>query len=353
VTRPDLPKTLFVARGAGGAGWYRCALPAMALGLEWLGVQDDPPNLKFVTGLTKERLSMEDLESYEVLVVQQPNGTGWTREIRRLQDAGVKVLFEIDDYVQAVRKMADHDFGHIFNKDIVRSYELNMRLADGLICSTEFLAERYRTFNPNAWVCRNGIDLRRYAVTKPPRDTVTIGWAGGTGHKEALKPWLGVVADILREHEHVRFLSIGARVARDLIAEFGLGRVLSLPFAPFETYPAAMTLMDVAIAPAGRNNFFRGKSDLRWLEASALSTPVVADPLVYPEIQHGVTGLHAATPAEVHEHLTALVTDAGLRARIGEAAHAYVTEHRTIQTTVNDWATALQDVASGSVDRAA
>src|SRR5262249_3055531 len=147
--------------------------------------------------------------------------------------------------------------------------------------------------------------------------------------------------------------TIGARVADELQEEFGAERVLTLPFAPFETYPAAMTLFDIALAPAGRSNFFRGKSDLRWLEASTLATPVVADPLVYPEIEHGVTGLHASTPDEVREHLSALVTDAGLRARIGDAAHNYVREHRTIQTTSNDWAVALQAVAGGSVARAA
>jgi glycosyltransferase involved in cell wall biosynthesis len=350
--RTDLPKTLFIARGAGAAGWYRCALPAMALGLEWLGVQNDPPAMDFVTGLTRERLAMEDLESYDVLVVQQPSGTGWTREIRRLQAAGVKVVFEIDDYVQAVRKMADHEFGHHFGKDVVRTYELNMKLADALICSTDFLADRYRAFNPNVFVCRNGIDPRRYEVTKPERDTVTIGWAGGTGHRDALQPWLEVVAELLRQHPQVRFTSIGLRVAGELQQEFGKERVLSLPFAPFETYPAAMTLFDIAIAPAGRNNFFRGKSDLRWLEASALATPLVADPLVYPEIQSGVTGFHASTPDEVREHLSALVADAGLRQRIGEAAKAYVTEQRSIYQTVEDWAVALESVG-GSVARAA
>ena len=37
---------------------------------------------------------------------------------------------------------------------------------------------------------------------------------------------------------------------------------------PFDVYPATrMTLMDIALAPAGKSNFFRGKSDLRWLEA--------------------------------------------------------------------------------------
>jgi hypothetical protein len=90
----------------------------------------------------------------------------------------------------------------------------------------------------------------------------------------------------------------------------------------------------------------------RWLAAPPPPTPLVADPLVYPEIQSGVTGFHASTPDEVREHLSALVTDAGLRRRIGEAAKAYVTEHRTIHTTVGDWNTALQSVG-GTVARAA
>ena len=30
-----------------------------------------------------------------------------------------------------------------------------------------------------------------------------------------------------------------------------------------------MTLFDLSIAPSAENNQFRGKSDLRWLEASA------------------------------------------------------------------------------------
>ena len=211
VSRTDLPKTLFLVRGAGGAGWYRCALPAMALGLEWLGVQSEPPNLQFVTGLTKGRLSVEDLESYDVLVVQQPSGTDWTREIRRLQDAGVKVLFEIDDYVQAVRKMADHEFSGHFGKDIVRSYELNMRHRR----RPDLLDRLPGRALPRVQPERLGVPQRhRPRVATPSRSpsasTVTIGWAGGTGHKEALQPWLGVVAEILREHENVRFVSIGA-----------------------------------------------------------------------------------------------------------------------------------------------
>jgi glycosyltransferase involved in cell wall biosynthesis len=353
VTRTDLPKTLFVARGQGAPGWYRCALPAMALGCGWVGVADDPPNLAVVTGVTKAQISPAEFTDHEVLVIQQPHGVAWTREIRRLQDHGVKVLFEIDDYVHAVRKMADHDFGKHFGKDVVRTYEINMRAADGLVCSTQYLADRYRAFNPNVWVCRNGIDLGRYALTRPQRPTVNIGWAGGTGHRDALAPWLPVIAETLRENPHTRFITIGAPVARELRDEFGEERFLRVPFTALESYPAAMTLMDIALAPAGRNNFFRAKSDLRWLEASALGTPLIADPAVYPEIEDGVTGFHASTPGELREHLSALVADAGLRQRVGEAAKAHVTEHRTIQRTSEDWVAALQAVAGGSVARAA
>src|SRR5689334_7900299 len=117
-------------------------------------------------------------------------------------------------------------------------------------------------------------------------------------------------------------------------------------FAPFETYPAAMTLFDVALAPAGKGSFFRGKSDLRWLEASALGIPIIADPDVYPEIEHGVTGFHASTPAEMRAILAELVADEPLRVRIGEAARAYVTEHRTAQVAAQRWAEVLEQVVA-------
>ena len=85
-----------------------------------------------------------------------------------------------------------------------------------------------------------------------------------------------------------------------------------------EVYPASMTLFDIAIAPSAENNLFRGKSDLRWLEASALGIPLVAHPEVYPEIEDGVTGVHARTPGEVE----AALLRAGRRRRSCASASA-------------------------------
>ena len=82
----------------------------------------------------------------------------------------------------------------------------------------------------------------------------------------------------MHEREDIRFVSVGQPFARDLEPRVRRRARLTVPFSTFETYPASMTLFDVALAPAGRTNFYRGKSDLRWLEASALGMPLIADP---------------------------------------------------------------------------
>ena len=338
--------TIFLGIGKSAPAWYRAALPAMHLGAEWAGVRGEPPQLSFVTGLSSRALDVGELFGYEAVVVQQPRGAGWLKLIRRLQDAGVLVLFEIDDDIHAVGKNGDAMQRRYYSKAALRQTELNMRASDGLIVSTEFLAQRYRRENPNVWVCRNGLDLGRYAFT-PPRDGahVTIGWSGGSGHKEATASWTQAVARVMEQRDNVRFMSVGERFADVLVPRFGPERAVSVPFSELDSYPAALANFDIAIAPAGVGNFHRAKSDLRWLEASAVGLPTVGDPLVYGDIEHGVTGLHASSGEEAEPHLLRLVDDAELRHRIGDAARAHLLEHRTMQAMAPQWARALTEAA--------
>jgi glycosyltransferase involved in cell wall biosynthesis len=340
-----LPKTLFAGVGTSPLTWYRCALPATVLGCDWAGIAGKPPHVKVLTGNT----SMQELDAtgYDVVVLELVRGPEWLAQIRSWQERGITVLYEIDDWLRGIRKLEHHSFKDDFDRATVESYELCMRAADGVICSTPWLADRYRRVNPRTWACRNGIDLPRYAYDRPERDVVGIGWAGGTGHLAAARPWMvHAVAPVMAERPDTRFISVGAPFGHTFAKKFGADRALTVPFLPMEAYPAAMTHFDVAIAPAGQGGFYQGKSDLRWLEASALGLPTIADPRVYPEIEHGVTGFHASTPAAAREILRELVDDRELRASVGEAARAYVAEHRSAAATATDWAHVLSELAA-------
>lgn len=337
------PNVLFAGIGTSAPCWYRCALPARALGADWVGLRGEPHDLRFVTGeATRPLRGIEDFASYDVVVLQQPRGSAWLARIRGLQAAGVRVLFEIDDYAHGVRKAKDHAQAGSFDRKVLAALELTMRACDGVICSTDYIAARYRSFNANVWVCQNGIDLGRYDLTRRARETVTIGWAGGTAHRPALLPWLREVLRVMDTRPQTRFMSVGVPGYASPFAErYGAERAIGLPWAPIESYPAAMSSFDIALAPSTNSAFFRGKSDLRWLEASALGIPIVADPLLYPAIEHGVTGLHAASPAKARAAIEWLVDDPALRARIGAAARDRVREHRSSAAVAPQWLAAF------------
>jgi glycosyltransferase involved in cell wall biosynthesis len=341
----DIPRTLFIGISNGAVAWYRCALPATVLGCDWVGVRGGPSAYEIRSGDVAGTFTLADAADYEVVIVQQVSGREWLKAIRAWQAAGVTVLYEIDDWLHGVRRLKHHSHAERLDRAAVETYELCMRAADGIICSTDWLARRYRPLNRRTWTCRNGLDLVRYRFTRPERDHVGIGWAGGTGHAEAARPWVEQVRHVMRERPDTTFTSVGQPFAHWLQDEFG-DRTLAVPFTALEVYPAAMTHYDIALAPAGKSDYFKGKSDLRWLEASALSMPCIADPDVYPEIEHGVTGFHASTPAEMGDILRELVADRELRERVGAAAHAHVTEHRSAQVAAGSWADVLYEVAT-------
>jgi glycosyltransferase involved in cell wall biosynthesis len=343
-----IPRTLFVGRGNSGICWYRSALPAAALGADWLGVVGEPGALRRVTGGFGVALDEDAWTGYDVVVLQLVHGVAWNRRIAELQHAGVTVLYEIDDDLRGVAAEPGHDFARLFPPQRLRAHEAAIRACDGLICSTPALSERLADLHELRFVCQNGIDLARYPHPLPQRDSVTIGWAGGTGHERAVRPWLPAVTAVLEAHPEARFRTGGQPYGRELAERFGAERASAVPFAALDTYPAAMAAFDVALAPAAPSAFFTAKSDLRFLEAAALGLPVVADPVVYPTLVHGSTGLHAASPDEAREHMEALVGDPALRRRLGAAARAYVERERSMPAAAQRWAIALAAVRAGA-----
>jgi glycosyltransferase involved in cell wall biosynthesis len=343
-------RVLFIGMGATPVAWYRCFMPALFLGADWIGVIGRPTKLRPVTGLVNNQSRMPSFEDYPIIVIQQPRGREWAALIRGMQERGAQVLFEVDDYLHGIPKMKDHDFSRDFSAADLGELERCMEACDGIICSTEYIARKYARFNERVWVCENGIDTARYRLTRPERPLVNIGWAGGTGHVRSAVPWVREAYVALGERDHTGFVSVGQNFAETFVPRYGHERAISVPWCAIEEYPAAMTLFDIALAPAATSgrarSFFKGKSDLRWLEASALGIPVIAEPSVYRHIEHGVTGFHASSPQEVLELLLRLVDDPSLRLEVGARAKQHVEEHRDIRVAVDQWARVFDEVTA-------
>lgn len=335
-------EVLFCGKGRSVPAWYRCALPALTLGCDWAGLINHPPGVGLVTGNVQ---SVPDWDKYKVVIVQQWAGEYWLDHVRELQKRGIKVIYELDDNLDGVREMADHDRRLEYNREYVVEHYDVMYECDGLIVSTKWLYDRHAPTMPDGmtWICRNGLDLGRYSVTKPQRSEIHIGWYGGTGHRMAFSRWLEPLEQIMEEHPETRFINIGDPVAQLLSPEYR-ERSLYIPWMQLETFPAALANIDIALAPAGDIGIFKGKSDLRWLEAAALKIPVVANPKVYPDIIHGVTGWHAPDPQAVYESLAVLVQSDMQRIMTGKAAYEHLKNVRAIEHTAMDWIKPIEDV---------
>lgn len=341
---------LFVGRGATTISWYRCGSPAFALGCDWVGISgDDPNNLKIHTGLKRGGISIPTFDDYKVVVLQQVKGRAWANEIIRLKKKRVKVLYEIDDYIHGVSKLKHHEFKGHYTKRVIEEHELCMRLSDAVIVSTDFLAKRYQKFNRNIFVCKNAVEASRYDLEIPKRNSINIGWAGSLGHTEAVNSWIPGIQMIMEEHDETRFISIGAPIAENPSLQL-TGRSIGLPPCMIENFPGAMTNFDIAIAPSLHNNFYAGKSDLRFLETGALGIPLVGDPFVYDQIIHKETGMIADNAHDAYTAIKTLIEDEELYEEVSWNVKDYVHSERSMDGKgCQQWERAFVNAAGQSV----
>lgn len=321
-------RILFIGISRSAVCHYRCRLPAEAMGADWIGVNEN------FGGETGNCFRLPKIDDYDTVVCQQAHGYKWEDRIDRLHRKGARVLYETDDYLHGIRGLTYHASAKHFTPALMREYDRAMAMCDEVIVSTQFLKERYRKINPHVTVCRNGIDTGRYAWRKPERGYVTVGWAGATGHDGALKRWLaGGVLDAMEAHPTSRLLVVGQpSLAGEALDRLGKYRVLGVPWGPLETYPTAMAGADVMLAPTEQDKWYRGKSDLRWLEASALGVPCICGPHIYPEAEYV-----ASSPDDAGLLLNAFLADSCTIGPAGERAREKVLAERAFPKAVSPW----------------
>jgi glycosyltransferase involved in cell wall biosynthesis len=338
----NMNNTLWIGLGNSAQAWYRCALPANHLDQDWVGMVGGAPGKSGIIIAGNLAEPVVDIDKYDNIIVELVNGQEWVDTVKEWRKQGKKVLYDCDDFIHGIHNINDHRFKSAFAKKRVKEYVEVMKVCDGIICSTEFLGNEYKKYNDNIYICKNGIDCGLYDVARPQREdgVIMIGWSGGTGHLQAIRSWFNKVIENMNAFENTNFISCGANYG-DQLATIFPGRALSIPWTTIENYPYAISSFDISIAPSHVSKYFRSKSDLRWLESSAVGIPVIANPITYPEVEDGVTGMVAETPEVFDKKLEELIKDEELRREIGITAKKYIKKHRDISVMKNQWSEIL------------
>lgn len=283
----------------------------------------------------------------DAIVMQMVHYEPSLRLFRALQDMfpDKPVLAEIDDQMLAVPTYNAADLHYrpgTEQRDIAIA---QFREADGMIVSTPYLKEVYSEFNENIYVVPNSIDFKVWDKVKPKKKPgIRIGWAGGSTHEGDIRVIEPAIKAILAKHKNVEFI-FNYNNCPQWIKDLGV-TVLN-KWHRIDKYPQAMASMgcDIWLAPLVDNAFNRGKSNLRWLEGSALRLPTVASNVGHfkETIRNGVDGFLAKDAGEFEMYLSLLIEDKKRRRAMGAKAYARVYEDFNIEKTATIYTDALKD----------
>jgi len=314
----------------------------------WQYEIEDPRYMYRITAEMSQYAQMAD-----VIVIQGVQTPAALNTIYALKDAfpAKPILTEMDDDVTWTP--ADHPAAQHYTPGsrLVDTAIKQLKVSDGLIVSTPWLKEVYSEYNDNIEVLPNAIDFKVWdRVKKAKKPGVRIGFAGGASHIEDLRMVEGALKNVLRENKDVRLVLV--HCVPDFLRDFP-GVVGVHDWARIDKYPAFLGKQDfdIGIAPLIHNRFNRCKSNLRWLEYSALGIPTVASKVGHFEqtITHGMDGFLAETPEQFEAYLQRLISDAKLRKRMGANAYNTIRASYNIDGVAHDYIRILRRFAEKGV----
>ena len=125
-------------------------------------------------------------------------------------------------------------------------------------------------------------------------------------------------------------------------------RIIVESWAPIHQLPATMGDFDINLCPLIDNKFNRSKSNLKYLQGSALGIPTICSPTVYEEcVEDGVDGFIAKDPASWLACLKELVENTDLRKDMGTKARRKVADQYDIRNNYLKWANVFEKVIGG------
>lgn len=261
-----------------------------------------------------------------------------------LQRSGARTLMELDDdYTRMAPYMRSGQIKHPWKATIADagagySHEMHRILVpkmDGLIVSTEYLADVYSDYHDEIFVCPNSIDPSDWRYEREPHDTFRIVYYGSPSHLMDA-PLVTKALKWAARQPNVEVFTVG------FVNRSWSFKHEAVPWAN-DMHEARKKLFsfDLGLAPLKSNPWADGKSDVKVLEyamAGVLPLMSRAEPYrpwfdVAPDLVLDNDDWEAAIRWAVKNP-----DDVRLRAR---DIREHVLSHRTIHSSIDRWKEAL------------
>jgi len=279
---------------------------------------------KFDIKMPKGDMTWEDLMWADIIVVQ-----GLVDKLRismiyaAQQEYGKKLVVEFDDYFR-VEKDSPFKMIHNIHK-APEMIQVTMRIADMVVTTTEYLAEKFRKLNNNVKVCPNLMDMERWDLPTLPNDSneIRIFWAGSMTHLNDFKEAVWALKKILNKYDNVKLITMGDPRIKDYFEGYNVECMLGVDGDHYQKRLHGVRF-DIGIAPLRDTAFNRCKSYIKPLEYGICKAPCVAsDVEPYRHFEDG-TVLLAKNKEDWYEHLKRLIENESYRKELGKKMYKYV-----------------------------
>jgi glycosyltransferase involved in cell wall biosynthesis len=283
------------------------------------------------------------------------------RLVRDVHKAGARLIYALDDNLL---DLPPKRFPHL--EGLVSVVGFLIRQSDGILVTTRTLRERFLSLNPNVAILPNALDERLLIQREVPREStpfgsrkLVIGYMGTFTHDDDLLMILPALKAVCRRHEgDVELQIIGAvRQKETLEALSGLPVRTISPRRGETAYPLFMLwfttriFWDIAISPLEATRFNQCKSDIKFLDYSAIGAAGVFSrvPAYASSVRHMESGLLIENDGKAWEEgIETLLSDCDLRMRMARNASRALYQERTLEQCAHHWLSALDRLLEGA-----
>jgi glycosyltransferase involved in cell wall biosynthesis len=275
-----------------------------------------------------------------------------------IRKADAKLVYALDDSFFDIP--TEHNVQ--FPTEKIKASEFLLCQADCIWVTTQALKERFSEYNQNIIVLPHALD-ERLLVPRPPervrspwrKKRKIIGYMGTFTHDQDLMMVMPALKAVWQNHaDEVEFQFIGCvanEATKQELAGLPVRYIYTEPGE--EEYPLFMLWFtgqidwDIAIAPLRDITFNRSKSEIKWLDYSAIGVPgIYSDiPAYHSSIRHLETGLLVENRGEAWiQALEGLLNDDSTRLRIAQNAYNELYSHRILARCNQRWFEAIEQV---------